>query len=39
MRRSATREALRFRFRGLKPTATVTGSLRDRAGRPSLGLA
>ena len=29
-RRSATRDVLCVRFRGLKPTATVTGSLRDR---------
>lgn len=29
-RRSATRDVFAFANRGLKPTATVTGSLRDR---------
>ena len=29
-RRSATREVWGVRFRGLKPTATIMGSLRDQ---------
>ena len=32
MRRAATREVLGVRFRGLKPTATIMGSLRDQTG-------
>ena len=32
-RRSATRDGLCVRFRGLKPTATIMGSLRDHACR------